>query len=154
VIHDIGTGRISGYSLGGRKEIEPALADALAPVSARGVTSHNNDAFFGSDHFDFLLEGIPALVAIQDTTDYVPNYHAASDTFDKVDLAELRQQAAIAAVAVYNIADRPERFGKRLARREVETLLKETGLDDQLKFFGLWEQWTNGRRGRRGAQSK
>ena len=148
LVHDIGVGKISGYSLGGRPEIEPALKEILAPVASRGVTTHTTDAFFGTDHFDFLLEGVPTLVANQDTADYVPNYHAQSDTFDKVDIAELRNQSAIAAVLAFNLADRPQRLGKRQTRAEVEKLLQETRLDDQLKFLGLWEQWTSGSRGR------
>ncbi len=149
LVHDIGVGRISGYSLGGRKDIEAGLIEALAPVASRGANTHTTDAFFGTDHFDFLLEGIPTLVANQDATDYVPNYHAQSDTFDKVDVPELKNQATIAAVVVYDIADRPTRLGKRLNRGEVEKLLKDTRLDDQLKFLGLWDEWANGRRGRR-----
>jgi len=148
LVHDIGVGRISGYSMGGRKELEPALVEALAPVASRGATNHTADAFFGTDHFDFLLEGVPTLVANQDTTDYVPNYHAASDTLDKVDVTELRNQAGIAAVLVYNLADRPQRPARRLSRPEVETLLRDTRLDEQLKFLGLWDEWTRGQRGR------
>jgi len=148
MVHDIGVGRISGYSLGGRREIEGAVTESLAPVASRGATTHTTDAFFGTDHFDFLLEGVPTLVANQDTTEYVPNYHAQSDTFDKVDVAELRNQAGIAAAAAYNLAERPERPAARLNRAEVEKLLRETRLDDQLKFLGLWEEWTRGERGR------
>ena len=148
LVHDIGVGRISGYSLGGRGDIEGALNEVLAPVASRGANTHTTDAFFGTDHFDFLLEGIPTLVANQDTTEYVPNYHAQSDTFDKVDVAELRNQAAIAAAAVYGIADRAKRLGRRQSRAEVEKLLKDTRLDDQLKFLGLWGEWTSGERGR------
>ena len=149
VIHDIGVGRINGYSLGGRQELEAPLAEAMAPVASRGANSHNTQAFYGTDHFDFLLQGIPTLVADQDTTDYVPNYHAASDTFDKVDLTELKNQAAIAVVTLYNIADREQRLGKRLTRAELEILLQQTGLEDQLKFLGLWEEFARGRRGHR-----
>lgn len=141
IVHDIGTGRISGYSVGGRQDIEPALGEILAPVASRGANAHTTDAFFGTDHFYFLLEGVPTLVANQDTTDYVPNYHAASDTFDKVDVAELRNQAGIAAAVAYNIADRRERLGRRQSRAEVEKLLKETRIDEQLKFLGLWKEW-------------
>ncbi len=148
LVHDIGVGRISGYSLGGRRELESPVAEALAPVASRGPTSHTTDAFFGTDHFDFLLQGIPTLVANQDTSDYIPNYHAASDTFDKVDLAELRNQAAIAAVLAYNLADRPERLARRQTRAEVEQLLRDTRLDDQMKFLGMWEEFAARRRGR------
>jgi carboxypeptidase Q len=149
VVHDIGSGPIYGYSLGGRREIEDAVRESLSPVAYRGVNSHTSDAFFGTDHFDFLLEGVPTLVANQDTRDYVANYHAESDTFDKVDLEELRIQTVIATALLYNLADRPARPGRRLTRAEVNNLLEDTRLDDQLKFLGLWEQWTSGARGRR-----
>ena len=149
LVHDMGTGRISGYSLGGRRELDAPLQQVMAPVDFLGATNHTPDAFFGTDHFDFLLEGIPTLVANQDTTDYVPNYHAQSDDFDKVDLRELKNQATIAAVTAYNIANGAERFGKRQTRAEVAQLMRDTRLDEQLKFLGLWSEWESGERGRR-----
>jgi hypothetical protein len=154
IVHDIGAGRISGYSLGGRREMEAALTESLVPVASRGAATHTSDAFFGTDHFDFLLEGVPTLVANQDTSDYVPNYHSASDTFDKVDVAELRNQASIAVTAVYNLADRPERPARRLDRAGVEQLMRDTRLDDQLKFLGLWGEWERGERGRASGTSR
>jgi hypothetical protein len=30
----------------------------------------------------------------------------------------------------------------------VDKLLRETRLDEQLKFLGLWDEWTSGERGR------
>jgi Zn-dependent M28 family amino/carboxypeptidase len=120
----------------------------MEPVAARGANAHSFEAFFGSDHFDFLLEGVPTLIAIQDTTDYVPVYHSSADTFDKVSLYDLRRQTGTAAVTIYNLADRTEPLGKRLTRPEVEKLLKETDLDEQMKFLGLWEEWEQGLRGR------
>jgi len=65
---------------------------------------------------------------------YLPNYHAASDTFDKVDIRELKINTALAAVTAWGIADRPEPLGKRLSRIETERLLKEMHLD---------EKWSN-----------
>ena len=152
LIHDMGDGRVSGYSLGGRRDIEDGLVDAMEPVSGRGANAHSYDAFFGTDHFDFLLEGIPTLVAIQDTTEYVPTYHSSADTFDKVSLSALRDRVSIAAVTVFNLANSETRLGKRLSREEVGRLIDETGLDDQMKFLGLWEAWADGTRGRSPAQ--
>ncbi len=76
------------------------------------------------------------------------NYHAASDTFDKVDIRDLKLHTALAAVTVWGIAERPERLGERQSRQEIEALMRETGLDRQLKLFELWEQWERGERGR------
>jgi hypothetical protein len=35
-----------------------------------------------------------------------------------------------------------------LNRGELESLLKETDLDDQMQFLDLWEEWEKGTRGR------
>ena len=148
IVHDMGVGKIKGYSLGGRRDIEDGLVEAMEPVSGRGANAHSIDAFFGSDHFDFLLEGVPTLIAIQDTSEYVPVYHSSADTYDKVRFYDLRSQVGIAAVTVFNIADRPERLGKRLSRAELDELVGDTELDDQMKFLGLWKDWETGRRGR------
>jgi len=147
VIFDEGIGRVTGYSLGGRKDIEAGVSDILRSAESRGANHHTADAFIGTDNFDFLLEGVPTLVANQEEANYLPNYHASSDTFDKVDIRELKLHTALAAVTVFGIAERPERLGKRQTRAEVEALMKENGLDQQMKNLGLWPMWEQGQRG-------
>jgi hypothetical protein len=148
IIFDEGTGKVTGYSLGGRKDIEAAVRDALKPVEPFGANAHTADAFVGTDNFDFLLEGVPTLVANQEPANYMLNYHAASDTFDKVDMGELKHQVALAALTAFGIADRADRLGPRQSRSEVEALVKETGLDQQMKAAGFWSMWESGARGR------
>ncbi len=118
-------------------------------MDAWGATQHTSDASFGTDNFDFLLEGVPTFVANQEIANYLANYHAASDTFDKVDQRELKLNTVIAALTAWGIADRTEPIGKRLSRAELDTLVKETGLDQQMKTLGYWEQWQSGARGRK-----
>ncbi len=149
VIFDSGSGRVPGYSLGGRRDTEPGLRQILKPLAAWGVTEHPADASFGTDNFDFLLEGVPTFVANNEIANYLSNYHAASDTFDKVDQRELKLNTVIAALTAWGIADRSEPIGKRLSRAELDTLVKETGLDEQLRLLGYWEQWQSGARGRK-----
>ncbi len=148
VIFDEGIGRVTGYSLGGRKDAEAGVREVLKPLEAWGVNAHTMDAFVGTDNMDFLLEGVPTLVANQEEANYLPNYHASTDTLDKVDMRELKLHTALAAVTVFGIAERAARIGKRQSRAEIEALMKETGLDKQLQTFGLWEQWQKGQRGR------
>jgi carboxypeptidase Q len=148
VVFDEGIGRVTGYSLGGRRDIEAGLRDVLKPVEDWGVAQHTYDAPVGTDNFDFLVEGVPTLIANQEESNYIVNYHAASDTLDKVDIRELKLHAALAAVTVYGIAERAERLGKRQSRAEIEVLMKETGLDQQMRGFGVWFLWENGKRGR------
>src|SRR3569623_1004329 len=66
VIYDEGTGRTTGFSLGGRGELGPVVDRALAPVAGLGPFVHTTDAFVGTDNYDYLLEGVPHLVANQD----------------------------------------------------------------------------------------
>jgi len=148
VIFDEGIGRVSGYSLGGRHDIEAGVREALKPLESWGVTSHTFDAPLGTDNFDFLVEGVPTLIANQDEANYIPNYHAFSDTFDKVDLRELKLHTAIAAVTAFGIAERTTPLGPRQSRAEIESLLKTTGLDAQMKTVDIWRLWESGERGR------
>jgi hypothetical protein len=148
LIHDIGDGRIIGYFTDGRPEIRPALAKALAPVAGWGAAGMNDEAILGTDNFDFLLEGVPNLIADQETAKYLPDYHAQSDTLDKVDIGQARKNAAIAAVAVTGIANAPGRLGKRQSRDEIAKLLEKSGLAAQMRTYSLWADWENGKRGR------
>ena len=149
VIFDSGVGRTTGFSLGGRHDIEPAVRQILRPFAGWGVEEHSFDATWGTDHFDFLLEGVPNLVANQEVANYLQNYHAASDTFDKVDIRELKLNTVLAAVTAWGIADRAEPIGPRLTRAQVAQLLKETGLEQQLREQGMWGEWESGVRGRK-----
>jgi len=149
VIFDSGIGRVTGYSLGGRRDIEPAVREILKPFAGWDVDGHTYDASWGTDHFDFLLEGVPNLVANQEVANYLLNYHAASDTFDKVDIRELKLNTVLAAVTAWGIADRAEPIGPRYSRAQLETLMKDTGLDQQLKTLGMWADWESGLRGRK-----
>lgn len=148
VIFDAGTGRMTGYSLGGRRDIDAAVHEILRPFTGWGVDDNTFDAGTRTDNLDFLLEGVPTLVANQEVANYVENYHAATDTFDKVDIRELKLNTAIAAVTAWGIADRSEPIGKRQTRAEVEQLIKDTGLDRELKLDGIWADFESGGRGR------
>lgn len=148
VVFDTGIGRVTGYSLGGRRDIEAGVREVLKPFGGWGADNLTYDATFGTDNFDFLLEGVPTLMANQEIANYLENYHAASDTFDKVDMRELKLNTVLAAVTAWGIADRGEALGKRLSRAEMQTLLKATGVDQQMKFLGYWDAWESGTRGR------
>jgi carboxypeptidase Q len=149
LIHDIGDGKILGYFTDGRPDLHPALSRVLAPVKGWGAAGLNDEAILGTDNFDFLLEGVPNLIANQETAKYLPDYHAESDTLDKVDMKQARRNAAIAAVAVSGIANAPARIGKRQSRTEIEQVLGKSGLADQMKTYGLWADWESGKRGRK-----
>jgi carboxypeptidase Q len=149
IILDSGVGRVSGFSLSGRRDIRDALQEILKPLSSWDVNHHTLDSDIGTDNWDFLLEGVPTMVAEQDEANYLPNYHAASDTYDKVDIRELKMNTVIAAVTAWGVADRAEPIGKRLSRSEIEKQLADSGLDEKMKQQGMWPLWENGVHGRK-----
>ena len=120
----------------------------LEPVASLGVKEFTFDAGMDTDNFDFLLEGVPTLVANQEPANYMLNYHAASDTFDKVDISALKQETAIAAVSAFALADSTDRVGPRQSRSEVQQLLEQTGLEKDMKEMGFWPLWESSERGR------
>jgi carboxypeptidase Q len=150
LIHDIGDGKVTGYFTNGRPDLGKPVQKALAPVASRGADGVDEEALLGTDNFDFLLEGVPNLVANQDTSRYLADYHAESDTFDKVDPELARANAAVAAVAVLGIANAPGRLGPRQTRAEVARILADDRwkLGEQMKMYGIWAGWEDGTRGR------
>jgi len=150
VIHDIGDGKVTGYFVNGRPDLATGVKAAMAPAVRGGGGSVDEEALLGTDNFDFLLEGVPNLVANQETARYLADYHAESDTFDKVDLDLARANAAVAAVTVLGIANAPARLGPRQKRAEIAHILADARwkLDVQMKTYGIWADWESGKRGR------
>jgi hypothetical protein len=147
VIHDTGSGRLGGYYLQGRADSRAVVDGALARVESLGPYRNPVDALDGTDDFDFLLSGIPTLVGAQDPAPYLPDYHAESDTFDKVDPRETKLAEAALAALVWDLANRDGRLAPRLTRPEIDKLIKATKLDMQMKAFAQWDDWVAGKRG-------
>ena len=145
--YDIGSGRISGFFTNGRAELLPAVERSLAAVGGLGPFENLNAPIVGTDNYDFMVQGVANLVANQESANYGPNYHARSDTFDKVDQRQLRLNAAVAAAVTYGFAEAPETW-RRQTRAEIEELIRTTDLGDQMRSFGMWQSWTDGTRGR------
>lgn len=148
VIFDSGIGRVTGFSVGGRKDLAEAVSPLIVPLGQFNATTLTTDAEWGTDNFDFMLEGVPTFVANQEEANYLINYHASSDTFDKVDIPQLKKHVAEAAELTLALADSPQPIGPRLDRKQIEQTMRETHLDEQLKTFGIWKDWEDGKRGR------
>ncbi len=110
-----------------------------------GADNTNDEAILGTDNFDFLLEGVPNLIAIQETERYLADYHASSDTFDKVDLELAKRNAAVAAVAVLGLANAPGAAGRAPDPRRDPEAARRSGLEAQMKLYGLWSDVGIGR---------
>jgi hypothetical protein len=146
--YDIGTGRITGFFTGGRAELIPVLDRALAPVAGLGPFTHLDIPIVGTDNYDFMMQGVPNLVANQESANYGPNYHARSDEFGRADLRQLRLNAAIAAATTWGFATLDFSLPRGSAL-QVDSLVRNTDLGDQMKSFNVYEAWAAGKRGLR-----
>jgi Zn-dependent M28 family amino/carboxypeptidase len=148
VVIDSGIGKVTGFSVGGRKDVLKTMGPLVAPLAQFGASELTGDADSGTDNLDFLLQGVPTFVAIQPEDNYLENYHASSDTLDKVDFARLKKHVAETAALAFALADTAERVGPRLHRAEIEQTMRETHLDEDLKASGIWKEWEGKTRGR------
>jgi len=147
VVYDSGTGKTTGFSLG-RKDTIDTARELIVPLMQFGVKDLKPDMEWGTDHFDFMLEGVPTFVADQEEANYMENYHAISDTYDKVDLAQLKKNVAEAAAMSIGLANLPEKIGPRLTHDQVEQTMRDTNSVEMFKASGLWDDWVSGKRGR------
>ncbi len=144
---DMGSGRILGFFTNAREEIIEPVNRALEPVAGLGPFRQINAAVVGTDNYDFMMQGIANLVPNQAPANYGPSYHAESDTFDKVDLHQLRLNAAIMAALTYGFANM-EVSWKRQTRTEIQKMIDTTDLRKQMEMFYLYPGWLDGSRGR------
>jgi hypothetical protein len=142
-----GAHRMTGYMLGGRADIQAGLREAMKPIESWGVGNHVFGATSASDEFDFLLEGIPTAVASKGVRSSGP-IPPFADAIAHLDVQELKRNTAIAGVTAFGIAERADPIGPRQSRPEIESLLKTTGLEEEMKLAGLWSHWESGERGR------
>ncbi len=148
IIYDAGSGKTTGFVLGGRHDVLDNAKTLIAPLNQFEVKELKLDMEWGSDHFDFMLEGVPTFLADQEEANYLLNYHAVSDTYDKVDFPQLKKHVAEASVLAFELANLPEKIGRRLTRDQIEQTMRATRGDEMLKAAGIWDDWASGKRGR------
>jgi len=138
VIMDIGAGRPLGWFSMGRSDLDAQVRELMAPLQQFGLAAVEHAAFAATDNAAFMAEGVPNLVMLQDETPYTPVHHTIADTVDKADPRDFATCAATLAATAYALADRPERFGRRLTTDEIKKLATETRVDAQWRAAGIW----------------
>ncbi len=149
---DIGSGAITGFFTNGRQKMADATDKILAtyPDTSQTFTSINVP-IVGTDNFDFMLQGVGNLVANHLSASYGLNYHAASDTYDKVDIEQLKKNASIVAYVALGYAnmDKSEVNWERQSRQEIQALFDEHKLEFTMRMFNVWQPWVDMQRGRK-----
>lgn len=146
---DIGSGEIVGFFTNGRKDLTMQMENLLAPINQDSSLTMINVPIIGTDNFDFMLQGIPNLVAAHKPASYGINYHASSDTYDKVDFNSLRKNSQLIAHLLmrYANADAEEINIPRNTRAEIQQIFEDNETEFSMRMFNVWEPWITGARG-------
>ncbi|TXE12152.1 M20/M25/M40 family metallo-hydrolase [Algoriphagus aquimarinus] len=112
---DNGTGKVRGIYLQGNAAVEPIFNEWFMPlddiVNDRTITISNTG---GTDHQSFDALSIPGFQFIQDPIEYrTRTHHTNMDTFERLELDDLKQMAVVIASFVYNTAQRDEMLPRK-----------------------------------------
>lgn len=132
----LGSGR--GLALQGLAELQPLLA-ALACGMGYPLDLKNQIGT-ASDHFPYLVRGVPALSIFAHRPPGVGRGfgHTRADTLDKVNEIELRESAMVVARLLLHLADHPGTIARRRTPDELEQILRQHELEEPLKMQGKW----------------
>jgi hypothetical protein len=110
LVHDTGTGKVTGFGLEGRENVKAIMEDELVSLKSldgwKGLTKGGIGG--GTDHFPFHRAGVPGFACNQDIDEYRLTHHTQSDTFDKAKEPNLIQGAQVLAITAVRVANLPE----------------------------------------------
>ncbi len=141
---DIGSGEVTGFFTNGREDLI-TLIDSL---TAHQSLTQLNIPIVGTDNFDFMMHGVPNLVGIHKPQLYGYNYHASSDTFDKVDTTMLKQNSANIGELILKFANLDTIDLPQQSRSQIQEIIDDHELEFTLKMFNVWDGWVDLTRGR------
>ncbi len=106
---DPGKGPIYGFFMQGNEAAKPIFDAWLEPFKDIGARRNIPDNIGNTDHLSFTRIGVPGFNPIQDYVGYdVREHHTNMDTFERVSIDDLKQNAVILASFLYHAAMRNE----------------------------------------------
>ncbi len=119
---DNGSGKYRGIYLQENELVRPIFEEWLKPFADMGASTVTIRNTSGTDHLSFNSEELPAFQFIQDEIEYGRGYHTTMDTYERLVMADLKQNAVITASFVYNAAMRNVKLpGKPAMEEKPET---------------------------------
>jgi Zn-dependent M28 family amino/carboxypeptidase len=111
---DNGTGKIRGVYLQGNAAVGPIFEEWMKPFHNLEMKTLTIRDTGGTDHLAFDAVGLPGFQFIQDPIDYGSRtHHSNMDTYERVQEADMKQNAIIVAAFVYNTANRDEMLPRK-----------------------------------------
>jgi carboxypeptidase Q len=102
---DGGAGHPIGLNLKAKAEVKAMLAPVATIFQQSGAGILNLVEHCGADIEPLEKAGVPAFSPMQDSRSYFNYHHTSADTLDKIVPKELAENSAVAAVAVYALAN-------------------------------------------------
>jgi hypothetical protein len=103
---DNGSGKYRGIYLQENEMVRPIFEEWLKPFADMGASTIAIRNTGGTDHLSFDRIGLPGFQFIQDEIEYDRGYHTTMDTYERLVMDDLKQNAIITASFVYNAAMR------------------------------------------------
>jgi carboxypeptidase Q len=111
---DNGTGAIRGVYLQGNEAIGAVFDAWMKPFHNLGMTTLTIQDTGGTDHQSFDRVGLPGFQFIQDDVEYeTRTHHSNMDSYERIQEADMRQNAVIVATFVYHAANRDDRLPRK-----------------------------------------
>lgn len=105
---DNGTGKIRGIFAQNNTAIQPIFEQWFTPFHDLGASTVTQKNTGSTDHLPFDWAGIPGFQFIQDPIDYeTRTHHSNMDSYDHLQIDDLKQAAIIIASFVYQTSIRP-----------------------------------------------
>jgi hypothetical protein len=111
---DNGTGKIRGIFAQSNDQAAAIFQKWIAPFADLGATTVTLKNTGSTDHESFDALGIPGFQFIQDPVEYLTRtHHSNMDTYDHLELDDLKQGAVIVASFVYHTAMRENKIPRK-----------------------------------------
>lgn len=105
---DLGADHPTGVYYSSRKKLDQWLRPVSQVLDAIGAATLVSAPQTGEDIGGLTEKGVPSFAPVQDSRFYFNYHHTAADTFDKIDMQHLNENAAVVTVLAYALADSAE----------------------------------------------
>lgn len=112
---DNGTGRVANISMQGLTGVGPYMAEWMAALPSQ-ISQHidlnipGNPGTGGSDYASFICAGVPAFSLSSLSWSYRQTYHNPTDTWDKVVVDDVTNNAVLTAMLTYLASEEPDQL--------------------------------------------
>jgi carboxypeptidase Q len=117
---DYGTGKFRGIYLQHNELLRPVFEEWLQPFADMGCSTITINNAGGTDHLIFDGIGLPGFQFIQDDIEYDRGYHSVMDTYERLQMPDLKQNAIISASFAWFAAQRDTKLPGKPAMKTLQ----------------------------------